>query len=181
MKINKTFIENLLIIEPQLFKDDRGFFYESYTKNNLDKVINIVFVQDNESKSDKGVIRGLHFQAPPFEQTKLGRCVSGNILDVAVDLRTSSKTYGKFFSIELSSENNIQLFIPKGFAHGFQVLSETAIVNYKVDEYYNLNSDSGIIWNDKDLSIDWNLDIKPILSDKDLKLTSFNEFKSPFL
>jgi len=180
MKINKTFIEDLLIIEPQLFKDDRGFFYESYNKNNLDKVINIVFVQDNESKSDKGVIRGLHFQAPPFEQTKLVRCISGNILDVAVDLRTSSKTYGKFFSIELSSENNKQLFVPKGFAHGFQVLSETAIVNYKVDNFYNPKSDSGIIWNDKDLSIDWNLDIKPILSDKDLKLISVNDLKSPF-
>ena len=178
MKINKTFIEDLLIIEPQLFKDDRGFFYESYNKNNLD--INIVFVQDNESKSYKGVIRGLHFQAPPFEQTKLVRCVSGNILDVAVDLRTNSKTYGKSFSIELSSENNKQLFVPKGFAHGFQVLSETAIVNYKVDNFYNPKSDSGIIWNDKDLSIDWNLDIKPILSDKDLKLISFKDLKSPF-
>ena len=179
MKINKTFIEDLLIIEPQLFKDDRGFFYESYNKNNLDK-FNIVFVQDNESKSYKGVIRGLHFQAPPFEQTKLVRCVSGNILDVAVDLRTNSKTYGKSFSIELSSENNKQLFVPKGFAHGFQVLSETAIVNYKVDNFYNPKSDSGIIWNDKDLSIDWNLDLKPILSDKDLKLISFKELKSPF-
>ena len=180
MKINKTFIEDLLIIEPQLFKDDRGFFYESYNKNDLDKVINIVFVQDNESKSNRGVIRGLHFQAPPFEQTKLVRCISGNILDVAVDLRTSSKTYGKFFSIELSSENNKQLFVPKGFAHGFQVLSETAIVNYKVDNFYNPDSDSGLIWNDKDLSIDWNLDLKPILSKKDLKLISFKELKSPF-
>ena len=178
MKINKTFIEGLLIIEPQLFKDERGFFYESYNKNNLD--INIVFVQDNESKSHKGVIRGLHFQAPPFEQTKLVRCVSGNILDVAVDIRTNSKTYGKFFSIELSSENNRQLFVPKGFAHGFQVLSETAIINYKVDNYYNPDSDSGLIWNDKDLSIDWNLDIKPILSDKDLKLISVKDLKSPF-
>ena len=178
MKINKTFIEDLLIIEPQLFKDKRGFFYESYNKNNLD--INIVFVQDNESKSYKGVIRGLHFQAPPFEQTKLVRCVSGNILDVAVDLRTNSKTYGMSFSIELSSDNKKQLLIPKGFAHGFQVLSETAIVNYKVDNYYNPKSDSGLIWNDKDLSIDWNLDLKPILSKKDLKLISFKELKSPF-
>jgi dTDP-4-dehydrorhamnose 3,5-epimerase len=180
MKINKTFIEGLLIIEPQLFKDDRGFFYESYNKNNLDKNINIVFVQDNESKSFKGVIRGLHFQAPPFEQTKLVRCVSGNILDVAVDLRKNSKTYGKSFSIELSSENNKQLFVPKGFAHGFQVISDEAIVNYKVDNFYNSKSDSGIIWNDKDLSIDWNLDTKPVLSVKDLKLISFKELKSPF-
>jgi dTDP-4-dehydrorhamnose 3,5-epimerase len=180
MKINKTFIEDLLIIEPQLFKDDRGFFYESYNKKNLDKVVNVIFVQDNESKSNKGVIRGLHFQAPPFEQTKLVSCVSGNILDVAVDLRINSKTYGKSFSIELSSENNKQLFIPKGFAHGFQVLSKKAIVNYKVDEYYNPDSDSGIIWNDKDLSIDWKLNIKPILSKKDLKLMSFKDLKSPF-
>ena len=178
MKINKTFIEDLLIIEPQLFKDDRGFFYESYNKNNLD--INIVFVQDNESKSYKGLIRGLHFQAPPFEQAKLVRCVSGNILDVALDLRTNSKTYGKSFSIELSSKNNKQLFIPKGFAHGFQVLSETAIVNYKVDNFYNSESESGIIWNDKDLSIDWNYDIKPILSEKDLNLDLFKNLKSLF-
>ena len=180
MKINKTFIEDLLVIEPRLFKDERGFFYESFNKNNLDKIINIVFVQDNESKSYKGVVRGLHFQRPPFEQTKLVRCVSGKILDVAVDLRINSKTYGKSFSIELSSENNKQLFVPKGFAHGFQVLSETAIVNYKVDNFYNSKSDSGIIWNDKDLSIDWNLDIKPLLSEKDLKLDLFKNLKSPF-
>jgi dTDP-4-dehydrorhamnose 3,5-epimerase len=180
MKISKTFIEDLLIIEPQLFKDDRGFFYGSYNKNNLDKIVEITFVQDNESKSNKGVVRGLHFQVPPFEQTKLVRCVCGNILDVAVDLRKNSKTYGKSFSIELSSEGNKQLFVPKGFAHGFQVLSETAIVSYKVDNYYNPKSDAGIIWNDKDLSIVWNLDIKPILSKKDLKLISFKEFKSPF-
>jgi len=178
MKINKTFINDLLIVEPQLFKDERGFFYESYNKNNLD--INIVFVQDNESKSYRGVIRGLHFQAPPFEQTKLVRCVRGNILDVALDLRTNSKTYGKSFSIELSSKNNKQLLIPKGFAHGFQVLSETAIVNYKVDNFYNSESESGIIWNDQDLSIDWNYDIKPILSAKDLNLDLFKNLKSLF-
>jgi len=180
MKINKTFIEDLLIIEPPLFKDERGFFYESYNKKKLDKIINIVFVQDNESKSYKGVIRGLHFQKPPFEQTKLVRCICGKILDVVVDIRKNSKTYGKYFSIELSSENNKQLFVPKGFAHGFQVLSEEAIVNYKVDNFYNTKSDSGIIWNDKDLSIDWNRDIKPVLSDKDLKLDLFKNLKSPF-
>ena len=180
MKISKTFIEDLLVIKSQLFKDERGFFYETYNKKNFEKIIKANFIQDNESKSNRGVVRGLHFQLPPFEQAKLVRCVNGKILDVAVDLRVNSKTYGKFFSIELSSDNNNQLFIPKGFAHGFQVLSETAIVNYKVDEYYNLDSDSGIIWNDKDLSIDWNPDIKPILSVNDLKLTSFNKFKSPF-
>ena len=180
MKINKTFIEGLLIFEPQLFKDERGFFYESYNKKYLDEFISVVFVQENESKSNKGVVRGLHFQIPPFEQNKLVRCVSGNILDVTVDLRKNSKTYGKFFSIELSSENNKQLFVPKGFAHGFQVLSESAIISYKVDNYYNPKSESGIIWNDKDLSIDWNLDLKPILSKKDLKLNSFKDLKSPF-
>ena len=180
MKISKTFIEDLLVIEPQLFKDDRGFFYESYNKKKLDKNIKIVFVQDNKSKSIKGVIRGLHFQVPPFEQTKLVSCVSGNILDVAVDLRTNSKTYGKSFSIELSSENNKQLIVPKGFAHGFQVLSNEAIVSYKVDEYYNPDSDSGIIWNDKDLLIKWNHDIEPVLSKKDLNLESFKNLKSPF-
>ena len=180
MKINKTFIEDLLIIEPQLFKDDRGFFYESYNKNNLDKLLISFLFKTMNQNLIRGVVRGLHFQRPPFEQTKLVRCVSGKILDVAVDLRTNSKTYGKSFSIELSSENNKQLFVPKGFAHGFQVLSETAIVNYKVDNFYNPKSDSGIIWNDKDLSIDWNLDLKPILSDKDLKLISFKELKSPF-
>jgi len=180
MKINKTYIEDLLIIKPQLFKDERGFFYEFYNKNKLDKIIKTNFVQDNESKSKKGVIRGLHFQSPPYEQTKLVRCVSGKILDVVVDLRTNSKTYGKSFSIELSSKNNKQLLVPKGFAHGFQVLSEEAIINYKVDNFYNPKSDSGIIWNDKDLSIDWSIDIKPILSVKDLKLISFKELKSPF-
>ena len=180
MKINKTFIEDLLIIEPQLFKDDRGFFYESYNKNNLDRIIKIAFVQDNESKSKKGVIRGLHFQKPPYAQTKLVRCISGSILDVAVDLRKNSKTYGKSFSVELSSKNNKQLLVPKGFAHGFQVISDEAIVNYKVDEYYNPDSDSGIIWNDKDLLIKWNHDIEPVLSKKDLNLESFKNLKSSF-
>jgi dTDP-4-dehydrorhamnose 3,5-epimerase len=180
MKINKIFIKGLLIIEPQLFKDERGFFYESYNKYNLDQIINTVFVQDNESKSKKGVIRGLHFQKPPFEQTKLVRCVSGKILDVVVDIRKNSKTYGKSFSIELSSKNNKQLLVPKGFAHGFQVISDEAIVNYKVDEYYNPDSESGIIWNDKDLLIKWNQDIEPVLSKKDLNLESFKNLKSSF-
>ena len=180
MKINKTFIEDLLVIEPQLFNDDRGFFYESYNKNHLDKKNNIVFVQDNESYSIRGVIRGLHFQKPPHAQTKLVRCISGRVLDIVVDLRKDSKTFGESFSVELSSENNKQLLIPKGFAHGFQVLSNEAIVNYKVDQYYNSDSESGIIWNDKDLLIKWNQDIEPILSKKDLILESFKNLKSPF-
>ena len=180
MIIKKTFIEKLIIIEPQLFKDDRGFFYESYNKNNFLNIIKTNFVQDNESKSIKGVIRGLHFQKPPHAQTKLVRCISGKILDVVVDLRKNSKTFGETFYIELSSENNKQLFVPKGFAHGFQVLTNEAVVNYKVDEYYSPDSYSGIIWNDKDLLIKWKHDIEPILSKKDLNLESFKNLKSPF-
>ena len=180
MKINQTFIEDLIIIKPKLFEDKRGLFYESYNKNKLDKIINIIFVQDNESKSNRGVIRGLHFQKPPYSQTKLVRCVNGKILDVVVDLRKNSKTYGKSFSIELSSENKLQLLVPKGFAHGFQVLSETAIVNYKVDNFYNPKSESGIIWSDKDLLIKWKKDLEQIISKKDLKLESFKNLKSPF-
>ena len=166
MKINKTFIEDLLIIEPQLFKDDRGFFYESYNKNNLDKVINVVFVQDNESKSNKGVIRGLHFQLPPFEQTKLVRCISGKILDVVVDLRTNSKTYGKHFNIILSEKNCKSVYIPKGFAHGFAALDKINIVVYSCTNYRNKYSEHGIFWNDKSLKINWPIK-KPILSKRD--------------
>ena len=180
MKIKKTFIEDLFIVEPTLFQDKRGFFFEPYNKNKLDKFVNIVFIQDNESVSNQGVIRGLHFQTPPHAQSKLVRCVSGKILDVVVDIRKKSKTYGQVFSVELSSKNNRQLFIPKGFAHGFQALSEKAIVNYKVDEHYNPSSDSGIIWNDKDLSIKWNFDLVPVLSKKDLSLKEFKNIKSPF-
>lgn len=180
MKIIKTFIDDLLIIEPKLYYDKRGFFFESYNKNVFAKKINSNFVQDNESKSQRGVIRGLHFQIPPFDQTKIVRCTNGKILDVAVDIRKGSKTFGKFLSIELSSENNKQLLIPKGFAHGFQVLSEHATVNYKVDNFYEPSSDSGIIWNDKDLNIDWNLNLSQIVSSKDSKLNSFKSLKSPF-
>ena len=181
MKFIKTVIPGVYIIEPSVFGDHRGYFLESFNLEKFQKnIVPIKFVQDNESKSSRGVLRGLHFQKPPFEQTKLVRCVSGSILDVAVDLRKNSKTYGKSFSVELSSENNKQLFVPKGFAHGFQVISDEAIVNYKVDNFYNPKSDSGIIWNDQDLLIDWNLDIKPVLSVKDLKLISFKDLKSPF-
>ena len=181
MKKTKTFIKDLFIIEPQVFKDDRGYFMESFKDNWFkNEFPNINFVQDNESKSTKGVVRGFHFQKPPHAQTKIIRCVSGKILNVVVDLRKTSKTYGQSFSIELSSISNKQLFVPKGFAHGFQVISDEAIVNYKVDNFYNAKSDSGIIWNDKDLSINWSIDVKPILSVKDLKLISFKELKSPF-
>lgn len=180
MKVNKTFIDGLFVIEPEIFKDERGVFFEFYNKEKLNNYFDVNFIQDNESRSHKGVIRGLHFQKPPFDQNKLVRCITGKILDVAVDLRKKSKTYGKFFSIELSSHNKKQLFIPKGFAHGFQVLSKTAIVSYKVDNHYSPKSDSGIIWNDRDLLIDWKKTLKPILSQKDLKLILFKDIKSPF-
>ena len=168
MIIKKTFIEKLIIIEPKLFKDDRGFFYESYNKNNFENIIKTSFVQDNESKSIKGVIRGLHFQKPPYAQTKLVRCVSGKILDIVIDLRKNSKTYGKSFSIELSSENNKQLFIPKGFAHGFISLSEVVKVNYQVDNYYSSEHEFGINPFDNDLKINWILEKNQInINDKD--------------
>ena len=182
MEFEKIEIEGLILCKPKLITDKRGFFSEIFRKDLLEGITNqkINFCQSNTSLSKYGTIRGLHFQKPPYAQTKLIRCVSGSILDVAIDLRKNSKTYGKSFCVELSSENNKQLFVPKGFAHGFQVISDEAIVNYKVDNFYNPKSDSGIIWNDKDLSIDWSLDLKPILSEKDLKLISFKELKSPF-
>ena len=142
MKIKHTNIDGLVIIKPNLFYDSRGMFYESYNKKNLKSIFTKDFVQDNESKSLKGVIRGLHFQIPPYEQSKLVRCISAQILDVVVDLRKKSKTYGRFFSTELSSENKKQIYVPKGFAHGFQTLSSNAIVSYKVDNYYNPKFDS---------------------------------------
>ena len=178
MIFKKTFIKDLIVIEPKVFFDERGLFFESFNKKLFD--LNTDFVQDNESESKKGVIRGLHFQNPPFEQTKLVRCVKGNILDVVVDIRTNSKTYGSYFSIELSSENKKQIYVPKGFAHGFQVLSKKAIVSYKVDSFYNPSSDNGIIWNDKDLEINWKKDLKKIISKKDQDLPSFKFFNSPF-
>ena len=180
MNFNKTDIDGLILIDPIIYKDSRGFFFESFNKKLFDKNNEIKFVQDNESISFKGVIRGLHFQKPPFAQSKLIRCVSGKILDISVDIRKNSKTFGKFFSIELSSQNKKLLFIPKGFAHGFQVLSEMAIVNYKVDNYYNKESESGLIWNDKDLSICWDKNLDPILSKRDLKLNAFKNLNSPF-
>jgi len=179
MKINKTFIEGLLIIEPQLFKDDRGFFYESYNKNNLDKVINIVFVQDNESKSNRGVIRGLHFQAPPYAQDKLVRVIKGSVLDVVVDIRAESETYGEHFAIVLDALSHNMLWIPKGMAHGFLSLEDNTVFSYKCSEYYHPEVEGCILWNDKDLNINWNIK-NPIVSEKDKVGQPFNQFITRF-
>ena len=155
---------------------------ESYNQKNINKLLgDIHFVQDNESESSRGVLRGLHFQKPPFAQAKLVRCLKGEILDVALDLRKKSKTYGLFETILLSDKNKNQLFIPKGFVHGFVVLSKSAIVSYKVDNYYDPNYESGVLWNDSDLNIDWKInDSEIILSEKDKGLPTFNEIISPF-
>lgn len=157
MKIKQTDIEGLLVIEPVIFGDDRGYFFESFSRKKFMEAtgLDIEFVQDNESKSSYGVIRGLHFQNAPYSQAKLVRVVRGKVLDVAVDLRPASPTYGKYYAVELSEENHLQIFIPKGFAHGFSVLSEEAVLQYKCDEYYNPSSEGGIAWDDPDLNIDW--------------------------
>ena len=182
MKISKTKISNLIIIEPKVFSDSRGYFFEPYNKVNFNKNIgDIDFCQDNESQSIKGVLRGFHFQKPPFEQAKLVRCIKGEVLDIALDLRKKSKTYGKYEKVLLSGENKKQLFIPRGFAHAFLVLSETAIFSYKVDNLYTSHYDSGIIWNDPDLLIDWEMDeSKLIISEKDKNLNFLSNIKSPF-
>jgi len=170
MKITETAIPGLVIIEPAVFKDSRGYFFESYNEKSLKaEGIDIKFVQDNQSKSSYGVVRGLHYQLNPYAQTKLIRALSGKILDVTVDIRKGSPTFGKVFSIELSAENNKQLLIPKGFAHGFSVLSETAEVMYKCDEFYHKESEAGILYNDKALNIDWGIPVnKAVISEKDL-------------
>ncbi len=182
MKFIKTKIKDLIILEPTVFGDKRGYFLESYNKDKLEEILGKVsFVQDNESKSSKGVLRGLHFQKPPFDQAKLVRCIEGKVLDVVVDLRNGSKTYGQHTAIELSSENKKQLFVPCGFAHGFLVLSESAIFAYKVDNKYAPEYDAGICWNDPILNIQWGFDESQIIvSKKDSKLPFFSEFKSPF-
>jgi dTDP-4-dehydrorhamnose 3,5-epimerase len=182
LKIKKTSVPDLVVIEPRVFQDSRGFFFESYNKAFFDENFGeINFVQDNESKSKRGVLRGFHFQKPPFDQAKLVRCVSGEVLDVAVDLRKKSNTYGKHESIILSDKNKLQFFIPKGFAHAFLVLSETAIFSYKVNNKYAPNSDSGIIWNDPSLAVDWGMeDSELIISEKDKSLNFFSDLNSPF-
>ena len=182
MNLIKTMIDGLVVLQPTIFKDHRGYFMESYHQKNINNLIGDVnFIQDNESESSRGVLRGLHFQKPPYAQAKLARCLKGSVLDVVLDLRKDSKTYGIFETTLLSEENKKQLFIPKGFTHGFVVLSETAIFSYKVDNYYNPEAESGIIWDDHDLNIDWKINkAEIIVSEKDTKLSTFNNFVSPF-
>lgn len=178
-----TEIEGLYIVEPRVFEDSRGYFFESYSQRDFDELIApIRFIQDNESKSSYGVMRGLHFQRPPFTQSKLVRCVKGAVLDVAVDIRKSSPTYGQHIAIELTEDNHRQFFISKGFAHGFAVLSETAVFQYKCDEFYHPEADGGISILDDTLSIDWRIPTaQAILSDKDTRHPLLKDFDSPFM
>lgn len=182
MRVIETEIDGVLILEPHLFHDDRGYFYESFSHREfMESVSDVTFVQDNQSKSLYGVLRGLHFQKPPFSQSKLVRVVSGRIMDVAVDIRKGSPTYGKHVSLELSAENCRQLFIPQGFAHGFVTLSQEAIVMYKCDNYYNKESESAILWNDKELAIDWQIaETELLISDKDRLNSYLSDCDSPF-
>ena len=182
MQFVETKIEGLTIIEPTVFGDKRGYFLESFNLEKFEEnVYPIKFVQDNESKSSKGVLRGLHFQKPPFEQAKLVRCIEGKVIDVVVDIRKGSPTYGKHLAVELSGENKRQLFVPRGFAHGFLVLSESATFAYKVDNSYAPEYDSGIKFDDIDLNIDWGLNKEGVqLSVKDKNLSFFKDLDSPF-
>ena len=182
MKFVNTPIEGLVVIEPKVFGDDRGCLIETYNQNDFEQAIGkISFVQDNESKSFSGVLRGLHFQKPPFAQAKLVRCIEGKVLDVVIDIRDESETYGQHFTTELSGENKKQLFIPRGFAHGFLVLSDSAIFAYKVDNSYASAYDTGIRWDDPILNIQWGVNASEVLvSEKDTKLPFFSEFITPF-
>lgn len=182
MEVIKTAIEGVVIIEPRIFTDSRGYFFESYSKREFDeKVRPVNFVQDNESCSTKGVMRGLHFQRPPFTQSKLVRCVKGAVFDVAVDIRKGSPTYGQHVSVELTEDNHRQFFVPRGFAHGFAVLSDVAVFQYKCDNYYAPQADGGIAITDSSLGIDWHLDTENvILSEKDTKHQFLADFDSPF-
>ena len=183
MEVIKTKIDGLLILEPRIFEDSRGYFFESFSQKDFNQQVGpVVFVQDNESKSSYGVMRGLHFQRPPFTQSKLVRCVKGSVLDVAVDIRKDSPTYGQHVAVELTEENHRQIFIPKGFAHGFAVLSETAVFQYKCDEFYHPEADGGINILDETLNIDWRIPTdKAILSEKDTKHPLLKDFVSPFI
>lgn len=182
MTVYRTDIDGVVIIEPRIFTDGRGYFFESWSRREFEEKIGVIdFCQDNESMSSYGVMRGLHFQYPPYTQSKLVRCVRGTVLDVAVDIRKGSPTYGKHVAVELSEENHRQLFIPKGFAHGFSVLSETAVFQYKCDNFYHPEADGGISILDSSLEIDWRIpDDKAILSEKDMRHIMLKDFDSPF-
>ena len=187
MEVIKTAIDGVLIIEPKVFGDKRGYFFESFSQREFDEKVapilghTINFVQDNESMSSYGVMRGLHFQRPPFTQAKLVRCVKGAVLDVAVDIRKGSPTYGQHVAVELTEDNHLSMFIPKGFAHGFAVLSGTAVFQYKCDEFYHPESEGGINILDKTLNIDWRIPTdQAILSEKDTKHPCLKDFDSPF-
>jgi len=168
-----------MLITPNIFTDERGYFMESYNQKTLEKIIKTTFVQDNESLSQKGVLRGLHYQNPPFAQAKLVRVIFGSILDVAVDIRKNSATYGQYFKHVLSAENKKQLYIPVGFAHGFLSLEDHTILNYKCSAFYDKNSEASLLWNDKDLNIDWGIS-EPILAEKDKLAEKFSTFENPF-
>lgn len=182
MNVIKTDIEGLVIIEPRLFRDARGYFFESFSDREFaEKVAPVKFVQDNESRSSYGVLRGLHFQKPPYAQAKLVRVVKGRVLDVAVDLRKGSPTYGKYVTVELSEDNHLQFFLPRGFAHGFCVLSDEVVFQYKCDNYYAPQSEGAVIWNDPDLGIDWRIPQEDVvLSDKDRCHPAFKELDDVF-
>lgn len=182
MEAIKTNIDGVFIIEPRVFNDARGYFFESYSERDFNaQVREIHFVQDNESKSSYGVMRGLHFQRPPFTQSKLVRCVKGAVLDVAVDIRKGSPTYGQHVAVELTEDNHRQFFVPRGFAHGFSVLSEEAVFQYKCDNFYHPEADGGISILDTSLGIDWRIPTdKAILSEKDTKHPLLADFDSPF-
>lgn len=182
MEAIKTNIDGVFIIEPRVFNDARGYFFESWSERDFNtQVREIHFVQDNESKSSYGVMRGLHFQRPPFTQSKLVRCVKGAVLDVAVDIRKGSPTYGQHVAVELTEDNHRQFFVPRGFAHGFAVLSEEAVFQYKCDNFYHPEADGGISILDTSLGIDWRIPTdKAILSEKDTKHPLLADFDSPF-
>lgn len=181
MKVTETPISNLLIVDPQVFEDDRGYFFESFNERKFSEIlgIDIKFVQDNESFSSAGVVRGLHFQNPPFAQGKLVRVIHGSALDVVVDIRKKSETYGKHYSVELSSTNKRMLWIPPGFAHGFLSKENDTIFSYKCTDFYNPESEASILWNDPDLNINWEVD-DPIVSNKDNNAPRFSTFVSQF-
>ncbi|MVN21135.1 dTDP-4-dehydrorhamnose 3,5-epimerase [Mucilaginibacter arboris] len=182
MNISTTKIEGLIIIEPRIFPDDRGYFYESYSEKKYREAgIDATFVQDNQSFSQKGALRGLHGQADPFAQGKLVRVLQGRVLDVAVDIRKNSPTFGQYVTVELTGENHKQFWVPPGFLHGFVTLEDDTIFTYKVTNYYDKASEIGVLWNDPTLNIDWQTDLSNVLlSPKDTVLPAFADFKSPF-